>query len=41
MEAGHLMMTGSIGGILPGRAGQFIGDFGALGEIRFALQEAQ
>lgn len=41
VEAGHLMMTGSIGGILPGRAGQFIGDFGPLGEIRFALQEAQ
>lgn len=39
VEAGQLMMTGSIGGILPGRAGQFIGDFGALGEIRFALQE--
>ncbi len=41
VEAGHLMMTGSIGGILPGRAGQFIGDFGALGEIPFALKDTE
>ena len=37
LAPGHLLLTGSIGGILPAAPGPYRGEFGALGEIRFEV----
>ncbi len=37
IEAGHLLMTGSIGGILPAQPGDYCASYASLGEIRFSL----
>jgi len=38
LSAGAILMTGSIGGIAPARPGDYLGSFGALGEIRFSIE---
>jgi 2-keto-4-pentenoate hydratase len=35
IEAGHVLMTGSIGGMCPAKSGAYKADFGALGQINF------
>lgn len=37
VEAGHLFMTGSIGGMQPAKAGAYQADFEALGRIDFSI----
>ena len=37
LRPGHVLMTGSIGSMHPGKAGRYRADFGALGELTFAL----
>lgn len=37
IAAGHLLMTGSIGGILPAQPGNYCASYASLGEIRFSL----
>jgi 2-keto-4-pentenoate hydratase len=37
IAAGHLLMTGSIGGILPAQPGDYCASYASLGEIRFSL----
>ncbi|MEC8492518.1 MAG: hypothetical protein VXY76_06445 [Pseudomonadota bacterium] len=37
LRPGHVLMTGSIGSMHPGKAGRYRADFGALGELNFAL----
>lgn len=40
IEAGHLLMTGSIGGMCPAGAGAYTADFSALGAISFNIAAA-
>lgn len=40
LAAGHVLMTGSIGNMHPGAPGDYRGNFGALGELRFRLNTA-
>ena len=37
IEAGHLFMTGAIGGMQPALPGAYTADFGALGELAFSI----
>ena len=37
LRPGHVLMTGSIGSMHPGKAGKYWADFGALGDITFAI----
>ena len=37
LRPGHVLMTGSIGSMHPGKAGRYRADFGALGGLTFAL----
>ena len=37
LRPGHVLMTGSIGSMHPGKAGRYRADFDALGELTFAL----
>ena len=37
LQAGHVLMTGSIGSMHPGKAGRYRAEFGALGDLTFAL----
>ena len=37
IEAGHLFMTGSIGGMYPAKPGNYSANFGALGDLTFSL----
>jgi 2-keto-4-pentenoate hydratase len=37
LRPGHVLMTGSIGSMHPGKAGKYRADFGALGDITFAI----
>jgi 2-keto-4-pentenoate hydratase len=37
IEAGHLLLTGSIGGILPGQPGSYCARYEELGQIHFSL----
>jgi 2-keto-4-pentenoate hydratase len=37
LRPGHVLMTGSIGSMHPGKAGKYRADFGALGGLTFAL----
>ena len=37
LQAGHLLMTGSIGSMHPGTPGQYLADFGELGRLDFRL----
>ena len=37
LEAGHVLMTGSIGSMHPGTAGEYLADFGVLGQLGFKL----
>ncbi|XOV83049.1 MAG: 2-keto-4-pentenoate hydratase [bacterium] len=37
IEAGHLLLTGSIGGVLPGQPGNYRARYGDLGQIDFSL----
>ena len=37
LRPGHVLMTGSIGSMHPGKPGRYRADFGALGELTFAL----
>jgi 2-keto-4-pentenoate hydratase len=40
IEPGHILMTGSIGGMQPGRPGVYVADFGELGSLRFEISDA-
>ena len=37
LRPGHVLMTGSIGSMHPGKAGRYRAEFGALGDLTFAL----
>ena len=37
LRPGHVLMTGSIGSMHPGKPGLYRADFSALGELNFAL----
>lgn len=37
VSAGHILMTGSVGGVAPAKAGAYSGDFGAQGQIHFTI----
>ncbi len=37
LRSGHVLMTGCIGSMHPGKAGRYRAEFGALGELAFAL----
>lgn len=37
LKAGHLLMTGSVGGVAPSKPGQYQGRFSGLGEIGFTI----
>lgn len=37
IEPGHILMTGSIGGMQPGRPGGYLADFGELGTLSFEI----
>jgi len=41
IDAGHLMMTGSIGGMCPAAPGAYSADFGRLGQISFEISNDQ
>jgi 2-keto-4-pentenoate hydratase len=40
IEAGHLFMTGSIGGMCAAAPGNYVAEFGALGKIEFSIGES-
>ena len=40
IEPGHLLMTGSIGGMCPAASGHYQADFGALGALNFSVAAA-
>ena len=37
LEAGQILMTGSIGGMVPAQPGTYTATFGPLGEITFEI----
>ncbi|MDP6376289.1 MAG: hypothetical protein QF921_18120 [Pseudomonadales bacterium] len=37
VKAGHILLTGSIGGLQPGQPGDYVADFGAAGLVRFTV----
>ncbi len=39
IEAGHILMTGSIGGMYPATAGAYSADFGSMGRIEFTVAQ--
>ncbi len=39
IDAGHILMSGSIGGMCPATPGTYIGQFGELGQIEFTIGE--
>ena len=38
VEAGHLIITGALGKMLPGKPGHYVADYGAFGKIEFEIQ---
>ncbi|WP_196139684.1 2-keto-4-pentenoate hydratase [Aliikangiella sp. G2MR2-5] len=38
LEAGNLLITGALGKMIPARSGDYVGDFGTLGQIKFSIE---
>ena len=38
IEPGQIIITGALGQVIPGKAGEYVADFGELGEISFEIR---
>lgn len=38
IEPGHILMTGTLGNFLPGKAGKYVADYGKLGRVSFEVR---
>jgi len=39
IEPGHIIITGALGKVIPGKTGKYVADFGELGEISFEVKD--
>ena len=39
IEPGHILITGALGKMMPGHPGEYVADFGDLGQVRFEIAE--
>ena len=38
IEPGHILLTGALGKMVPGKTGKYIADYGPLGKIAFEIK---
>jgi 2-keto-4-pentenoate hydratase len=38
MEPGHVVITGALGKMIPGRPGKYVADYGGFGKISFEIK---